>query len=73
MALALDTVEFDAGLVSGDQRTRPPTAPVLRRAEREIDDGLGTALGPLVEVHASALSTPEELDPEPGDRGLQFS
>ena len=61
------------GWFQGDQRTRPPTAPFLRRAEREIDDGMGAALGPLVEVHASALSTAEELDPEPGDRVLQLS
>lgn len=34
---------------------------------------MGAALGPLVEVQASALSTPEELDPDPGDRVLQLS
>jgi hypothetical protein len=69
LAVTRYTVEFDPGLVRGDQRPRPPSALVLRRSKRERHDGLGAAIGLVEQIHATALSMPDDLDSEPG-RGL---
>jgi hypothetical protein len=54
--------ELGTGLVQGDQRPRPPTVAVLRRYGRARPDGVGTAGGPLAEVHRSALQRHQDGD-----------
>jgi hypothetical protein len=66
VAVALDATAFDSGMVQGDQRPRPPSAAVLRRSDRPIHDGMGAAQSRVEQVHASALSTSEDLDSATG-------